>query len=70
VEVVAELADETVLVIGVSHYPPGTSRWIKIEHGLFSEAPASAAVDPCWRCGLRAHAADDVAWISGNDTLS
>jgi hypothetical protein len=30
------LADETGLVIGVSHYPPGTSKWNKIEHGLFS----------------------------------
>jgi hypothetical protein len=31
-----ELADETGLVIAVSHYPPGTSKWNKIEHGLFS----------------------------------
>jgi hypothetical protein len=30
------LADETGLVIAVSHYPPGTSKWNKIEHGLFS----------------------------------
>jgi hypothetical protein len=31
-----QLADETGLAITVSHYPPGTSKWNKIEHGLFS----------------------------------
>jgi hypothetical protein len=30
-----KLADETGLVIGVHHYPPGTSKWNKIEHRLF-----------------------------------
>ncbi len=30
------LADETGLTIGVCHYPPGTSKWHKIEHRLFS----------------------------------
>jgi len=29
------LADETGLSISVSHYPPGTSKWNKIEHRLF-----------------------------------
>jgi hypothetical protein len=29
------LADETGLVIHVHHYPPGTSKWNKIEHRLF-----------------------------------
>lgn len=29
------LADETGLIIEVSHYPPGTSKWNKIEHRLF-----------------------------------
>jgi len=29
------LADETGLVIRVHHYPPGTSKWNKIEHRLF-----------------------------------
>lgn len=29
------LADETGLVIEVCHYPPGTSKWNKIEHRLF-----------------------------------
>ncbi len=31
-----KLADETGLVIFVSHFPPGTSKWNKIEHRLFS----------------------------------
>ena len=30
------LADETGLVISVCHFPPGTSKWNKIEHRLFS----------------------------------
>jgi hypothetical protein len=29
------LADETRLTIRVAHYPPGTSKWNKIEHRLF-----------------------------------
>jgi len=31
-----KLADETGLVIAVCHLPPGTSKWNKIEHRLFS----------------------------------
>jgi hypothetical protein len=31
-----KLADETGLVISVCHFPPGTSKWNKIEHRLFS----------------------------------
>jgi hypothetical protein len=30
-----ELADETGLIIQVCHYPPGTSKWNKIEHRMF-----------------------------------
>ena len=30
-----KLADETSLVLHVHHYPPGTSKWNKIEHRLF-----------------------------------
>src|SRR5512144_1849323 len=30
------LADETGLEIGVCHFPPGTSKWNRIEHRLFS----------------------------------
>ena len=28
-------ADETGLIVEVSHYPPGTSKWNKIEHRMF-----------------------------------
>jgi len=31
-----KLADETGLSIAVSHFPPGTSKWNRIEHHLFS----------------------------------
>lgn len=31
-----QLADETGLAITVRHYPPGTSKWNKIEHRLFA----------------------------------
>jgi hypothetical protein len=30
-----KLADETGLILRVHHYPPGTSKWNKIEHRLF-----------------------------------
>ena len=30
-----KLADETSLTINVMHYPPGTSKWNKIEHRMF-----------------------------------
>ena len=32
----AKLAEETGLDITVCHYPPGTSKWNKIEHRMFS----------------------------------
>ena len=31
-----KLADETGITISVCHFPPGTSKWNKIEHRLFS----------------------------------
>jgi hypothetical protein len=31
-----DLADQTELKIHVHHFPPGTSKWNKIEHRLFS----------------------------------
>src|SRR5207244_5592492 len=31
-----QLADETGLAIRVCHFPPGTSKWNKIDHRLFS----------------------------------
>ena len=33
----AQLAAETGLAITVCHLPPGTSKWNKIEHRLFSQ---------------------------------
>ena len=38
-----KLADETGLQIGVCHFPPGTSKWNKVEHRLFS------AISQDWR---------------------
>jgi transposase len=38
-----QLADETGLEIAVCHFPPGTSKWNKIEHRLFS------AISQNWR---------------------
>ena len=32
----AKLAAETGLAVTVSHYPPGTSKWNRIEHRMFS----------------------------------
>jgi hypothetical protein len=29
-------ADEIGIAIHVSHFPPGTSKWNKLEHGVFS----------------------------------
>jgi hypothetical protein len=34
---IAQLAQETGLEITVCHFPPGTSKWNKIEHRLFSQ---------------------------------
>jgi Rhodopirellula transposase DDE domain len=33
---IQKLADETGLTLLVCHFPPGTSKWNKIEHRLFS----------------------------------
>jgi hypothetical protein len=35
------LADETGLAISVCHFPPGTSKWNKVEHRLFSAISAN-----------------------------
>jgi hypothetical protein len=70
-----ELADETGLEVAVSHYPPGTSKWNKIEHRLFSfiainwraeplvsaEALAERIRQTTTRAGLRVEAAVDAA---------
>ena len=31
-----KFADQTALAIAVCHFPPGTSKWNKVEHRLFS----------------------------------
>ena len=36
-----DLAERTGLTIGVSHFPPGTSKWNKIEHRLFCHVTAN-----------------------------
>lgn len=46
----AKLAQETGLAITVSHLPPGTSKWNKIEHRLFSQITRNWAGQP-----LRTH---------------
>ena len=38
-----KLADETGMEMAVCHFPPGTSKWNKIEHRLFS------AISQNWR---------------------
>jgi len=42
----AELATETGLQITVCHFPPGTSKWNKIEHRLFSATSRSCRARP------------------------
>lgn len=32
---IQQLADETGLTISICHFPPGTSKWNKIEHRMF-----------------------------------
>lgn len=68
-----KLADETGLIIVVSHFPPGTSKWNKIEHRLFSfisknwrgqpltslEVIVSLIAATTTKKGLRVHAAID-----------
>lgn len=36
-----KFADETGLAVSVSHYPPGTSKWNKIEHRMFCHITAN-----------------------------
>jgi transposase len=70
-----KLADETGLVISVSHLPPGTSKWNKIEHRLFSFISKNWRGKPLLTCativsliaattttkGLKVHACLDAA---------
>jgi hypothetical protein len=40
------LADETGLIIVVTHYPPGASKWNPIEHRMFSQISGNWAGEP------------------------
>ena len=42
----ARLADETGLAITVCHFPPGTSKWNRIEHRLFAHISMNWRVRP------------------------
>jgi len=40
-------ADETSLPIAVCHFPPGTSKWNKIEHRLFPSSRRIGVANHC-----------------------
>jgi hypothetical protein len=42
-----KFADETGLAISVCHFPPGTSKWNKIEHRLFCHITENGGDVPC-----------------------
>jgi hypothetical protein len=42
----AKLVEEIGIPIQISHFPPGTSKWNKVEHRLFSEISKSWAGKP------------------------
>jgi hypothetical protein len=58
----AVLAEETGLEITVCHFPPGTSKWNKIEHRLFCH------ITRTWRARPLMTAADAVAGIAATTT--
>jgi Rhodopirellula transposase DDE domain len=58
----AELAAQTGLEVTVLHFPPGTSKWNKIEHRLFCH------VTRTWRARPLMTAADAVAGIAATVT--
>jgi hypothetical protein len=41
-----KLADETGLILEVCHYPPGTSKWNKIEHRMFCHISQNWRAEP------------------------
>ena len=47
-----KLADETKLTLHVCHFPPGTSKWNKIEHRLFSYITQNWRGKPLLNCGM------------------
>ncbi len=59
-----KLADELHLVIEVSHFPPGTSKWNKIEHRMFSQ------ISKNWRAKPLVSLAVIVSLISSTTTDS
>ena len=42
-----KFANEFGIRISVSHFPPGTSKWNKIEHRLFATSPRTGGADHC-----------------------
>ena len=56
-----KLADATELVIHVLHYPPGTSKWNKIEHRLFCHITQS------WRGRPLTRGDHDQDWPEGRE---
>jgi hypothetical protein len=58
----ARLAEETGLEITVCHFPPGTSKWNKIEHRLFCH------ITRTWRARPLMSAGDAVAGIAATTT--
>jgi hypothetical protein len=42
-----KFADESGLTLSVCHFPPGTSKWNKIEHRLFSFISSNWRVSRC-----------------------
>ena len=49
-----ELADEIGIAITVCHYPPGTSKWNRVEHRLFSFISLTWKGQPLWNHEARA----------------
>jgi len=46
--ILQELADEIGIAITVCHYPPGTSKWNRVEHRLFSFISLTWKGQPLW----------------------
>ena len=51
-----QLADETGLIVPVCHYPPGTSKWNKIEHRMFCHVTHKTGAPCLWpACSSSSH---------------
>ena len=69
-----ELADETGLQIVVCHFPPGTSKWNKIEHRMFCHITENwrgkPSGEPCSRREPdREHPNTDVDYASRRNSI-